>query len=68
MQIASLVEECTEKQWPYGIPRKYKIKAASLGDFSVSYGAAAMVVEDFFSLPSLSGMPKKMTFVMDQLH
>lgn len=66
--IAALVEECTENQWPYGIPRKYKIKAASLGAFSVSYGAAAMVVEDFFSLPNLSGSPKKMSFVMDKLH
>ncbi|MBR5867705.1 MAG: ROK family protein, partial [Spirochaetaceae bacterium] len=66
-RIVALVQECTENQWPYGIPRKYKIKADSLGDFSVAYGAAAMVVEDFFSLPNLSGSPKKISFIMEQL-
>lgn len=67
-QLVALVHERTEFQWPYGIPRSYQIKSASLGQFAVSYGAAAMVLEDFFSLPSLNGVPRKMSLVLDHLN
>ncbi len=65
-QIVGLVKEYTQTLWPYGIPRKYQIKSASLGHFSVSYGAAAMVVENNFALPDLDKAARKMSFMLGQ--
>lgn len=66
-RLSALVRDRIEFQWPYGIPRGYKVRTVSLGQFAVSYGAAAMVLEDFFALPSLSGAPRKISFVLDRL-
>ena len=52
--LMMMISDRIEFQWPYCRPRKYEVRIASLGSFSVSYGAASMVIEDLFSLPNLS--------------
>ncbi|HUH45271.1 MAG TPA: hypothetical protein VLZ44_08905, partial [Treponemataceae bacterium] len=41
-------------QWPYKAKQNYKVSLASLEMFAVSYGAAAMFLEQIFALPNLS--------------
>ncbi|AEE17436.1 ROK family transcriptional regulator [Treponema brennaborense] len=55
-RIAKIISSRIEFQWPYHQHRKYEVRVASLGHFAVSYGAAAMVVEDLFALPTLASM------------
>lgn len=53
-RLLELVTQRIKYQWPYCRSRNYVVRIASLGMFTVSYGAASMVIEDLFSLPSLS--------------
>lgn len=53
-KVVKLINERIKYQWPYPAIRKYEVKLASLEHISVAYGAAAMFLEQLFSLPSLS--------------
>lgn len=61
-RISKLIEERINLQWPYTKKENVLIQASSFDYLAVAYGAAAMYINQLFSLPSLSNpMEKKIT-------
>lgn len=53
--LIELIKERLMHQWPYrNLPRKLSVSLASLESFAVAFGAASMILDQFFLLPSVS--------------
>ena len=66
-QIENYIKERVHIQWPYEKKSIFEVRMASFGSLSVSYGAAAMFIEQLFALPSLSTPSEKGPSILEYL-
>ena len=66
-QIENYIRERVKIQWPYERKSVFDVRMASFGSLSVSYGAAAMFIEQLFALPSLSTPSEKGPSILEYL-
>ena len=66
-QIENYIKERVKIQWPYERKSIFDVRMASFGSLSVSYGAAAMFIEQLFALPSLSTPSEKGPSILEYL-
>ena len=66
-RITELIRERIHIQWPYTKKRNLAIRSASFGSLAVAYGAAAMYIDQLFSLPSLSTPSEKGLSILEYL-
>jgi len=53
--IESQIKKRIDYQWPYSFPKNYNVYKSAFNKIAVAYGAASMVIEQFFKEPNLSG-------------
>ena len=66
-QIENYIRERVKIQWPYERKSVFDVRMASFGSLSVSYGAAAMFIEQLFALPSLATPSEKGPSILEYL-
>lgn len=66
-RITELIRERIHIQWPYTKKSNLAIRSASFGSLAVAYGAAAMYIDQLFSLPSLSTPSEKGLSILEYL-
>ena len=66
-RISELIRDRIHVQWPYTKKQNLAIRSASFGSLAVAYGAAAMYIDQLFSLPSLSTPSEKGLSILEYL-
>lgn len=66
-KLESLINERVVYQWAYEPKKDFEVRFSSFHSLAVAYGAAAMFIEQLFSLPSLSTPSEKGPSILEYL-